>query len=213
MSDVTHCLEITKYVVDDVARAAGALLPEPSAVPESAKYLRVSSGQEVQEPQYSYFVRAWDATEDEHNPLLDAADAADAAHDASTTTGVKWSHHVHLQCEPYTALDAPLTEFVYWNLKDGAEPAVVRALLTRLMAVVNAIPREEGMHKAGWGSVVGDETKYFVVIGWDTMEAFVTAVANSPAGRALLDDLAEHTVREVRHTVLNHPQAVVEARL
>lgn len=211
MSTVTHCLEITKFELDDVARAAGAYLPEPSAVPSSAQYLRVCSGQEVQEPNYSYFVRAWDATEDEHNPLLDEEDAAGPSTPASCL--VKWSHHVHLTCEPYTALDAPLTEFVYWNLKEGADPATVRELLTRLMAVVNAIPREEGMHKAGWGSVVGDDTKYFVVIGWDNMEAFVTAVANSPAGRALLDDLAEHTVREVRHTDLHKPQATVEARL
>jgi len=116
-------------------------------------------------------------------------------------------------CEPFTALDAPLTEFVLWDLKEGAEPPVVRALLTRLMAVVDAIPRAEGMHRAGWGSVVGDDRKYFVVIGWDSMEAFQTAVANSPAGRAVLDQLAEHTVRQIRHVDLRQPEPIVEARL
>lgn len=113
-------------------------------------------------------VTAWNGTEDEHNPILDAV--PDLVSDTPQTAELVYKFHVHLTCEPFTALDAPLTEFVVWDLKEGAEPATVTALLTKLMAVVNAIPREEGMHKAGWGSVIGDERKYVIMIGWDSME-------------------------------------------
>ena len=67
---------------------------------------------------------------------------------------------------------APLTEIVTWKLKEGATREKVEELLTSLMKIVNAIPRSEGFHKAGWGSVVGDdsERQYVVWIGWDDME-------------------------------------------
>lgn len=113
---------------------------------------------------------AWDATEDEHNPLLDAAGDAPAAPEGCT---LEYRIHVHLQCEPRTALDAPLTEVVLWYLKPHATQAKVEELLTTLMGIVNKIPREEGMHRAGWGSVLGDPRQYVVMIGWDSMEVRV----------------------------------------
>ena len=81
--------------------------------------------------------------------------------------------HIHLQCEPFSAIDAPLTEIVTWKLKEGAKREVVEELLTGLMKVVDAIPRSEGMHKAGWGTIQDEdpERQYVVWIGWDSMEA------------------------------------------
>ena len=90
--------------------------------------------------------------------------------------------HIHLQCEPFTAIDAPLTEIVVWKLKEHAKKEVVEELLTGLMKIVNAIPRSEGMHKAGWGSVLEDERQYIVMIGWDTMEVCYTLARSVESG-------------------------------
>lgn len=149
---------------------------------------RAGSGPEVQEPQHHYYMRgkcqtwvrgsfihsygfcivAWDSTEEEHNPILDAT--PEVSVELPKGCSQEYKIHVHLQCEPFTAMDAPLTEVVLWKLKSHAEKAKVEELLTGLMEIVNKIPRSEGMHKAGWGSVVENERQYVVMIGWDTME-------------------------------------------
>lgn len=123
---------------------------------------------------------AWDATEDEHNPLLDAA--AEGPVDMPQGCTQEYKIHIHLQCEPFTAIDAPLTEIVLWKLKDRAKKEVVEELLTGLMKIVNAIPRSAGMHKAGWGSVPSNERQYVVMIGWDTMEVCCISCLSIGAG-------------------------------
>lgn len=208
-----HCVEVTKFAVSDTAKAAGVMLPLPSLLPAASKTTRICSGWEAQDPQRYYNVRAWDATEAEHNPLLNAS--AEPTADLPQGYTLEYKIHVHLQCEPFTAIDAPLTEIVTWKLKEHAKREVVEELLTGLMKIVNTIPRSEGFHKAGWGSVLGDdsERQYIVWIGWDNMEAFTTAVANSPDGRAQLHKLAEHADRQIRHMTLQRIAATYEARL
>lgn len=78
--------------------------------------------------------------------------------------------HVHLSCEPYTAIRAPLTEIVLWHLKEGVARETVEGLLTKLMKIVNEIPFDEGMFKAGWGPVLENDRQFVVMIGWSTME-------------------------------------------
>lgn len=199
-----HCTEITKIVLKDAKIPA---IPEPSAIPSTSQRAAICSGLEVQEPQNLYFVRAWDEAESEHG-LAPNALAVD-----NETCELAYKIHVHLSVEPFTALSSPLTEIVLWNLKEGAKREKVEELLTALMSVVNAIPSSEGMYKAGWGPVLENDRQFVVMIGWENMEAFQTAVRNSPEGRALLDQLDEHTDRHLRHVVLQQAQMSFEARL
>jgi hypothetical protein len=80
--------------------------------------------------------------------------------------------HVHLECEPYTALNAPLTEIVVWKMLEGVSRGAVEQLLTKLMDIVDNIPVEQGKYKAGWGRVINDnsEWQFVVMIGWRDME-------------------------------------------
>jgi hypothetical protein len=113
-------------------------------------------------------VTAWDTTADEHSSIPDIS--PEASYERPQPCELEYKIHAYLTCEPYTALRAPVTEIVVWNLKENATSEKVKELLTALMKVVNNIPRSEGMHKAGWGSVLDNERQYVVIIGWDSME-------------------------------------------
>lgn len=148
--------------------------------------------------------------------------------------GAEYSVHVHLSCEAYAALSAPLTEIVVWTLREGASRARVEELLAALVAVVSAIPFSKGMYGAGWGPVVDDERTFVVLIGWSSMEvrsqhhlprafarlishaqAFQLALQNSSDGKVLLMELDKFAERQLRHVVLRQSQErpLYEARL
>lgn len=162
---------------------------------------------------------AWDATEGEHNAAL-----------AVQKLSPEYSVRIHMVHEPHTALSAPLTELVFWDLKEGAEPAKVEELLTKLSAAVNAIPRAEGLHRAGWGSVVGDKRKYAVINGWDSVDVRFSAVLRGEQetdraqawragpkklkeGRAFMKQLMDHTTMQVQVVHLQQHKLPVGARL
>lgn len=146
-------------------------------------------GLEVQEPRNLYFVRgesngplkrpnrlhhhsrsAWETSEQLHD-LTDSF--VKATHPSGVPGELTYNVHVHLSCEPYTALEAPLTEIVLWTLREGASREKVEELLPALMRIVNAIPFSEGMYKAGWGPVSNNDGQFVVMIGWETMEVRV----------------------------------------
>ncbi|KAI0344826.1 hypothetical protein BDW22DRAFT_1354989 [Trametopsis cervina] len=210
--DTITCMEITKFVLDE---SHTGVLPEPLVRSAARSGLRLRYGLEAQESKHLYVIRAWDTSYALHDLTCSFSEEANLHIDSIVPGVLDYRMHVHLQCEPYTALASPLTEIVVWNLREGAQKAVVEALLTKLMGIVNTIPFGDGMYKAGWGHVTNDESKYVVMIGWTTLEAFFAAVQNSPAGRAVLDELDEFTVRHIRHVPLNQPRRgrIYEARL
>ncbi|KAF7790289.1 hypothetical protein EIP86_001243 [Pleurotus ostreatoroseus] len=120
----------------------------------------------------------------------------------SPAANLDYRIHVRFSAEPFTALSAPLTEIVLWTLRDDAPRQKVEELLTKLMGIVNNIPSSEGLYKADWGPVLDNERQFVVLIGWENMEAFQTAVKNSPDGRAVLDELDVLTSRQLRHVTL-----------
>ncbi|PSS32078.1 hypothetical protein PHLCEN_2v2154 [Hermanssonia centrifuga] len=201
MAAVLHCAEIAKFVVD----RAGPISPSTRNPIRSQGRRRSCSGIEVQESQHLYLVNAWEAPENHTIAPASNVEGARGEHSVdASASNLEYHIHVHFSEEPYTALSAPLTEIVLWTLKEGSPRAKVEELLTDLMTVVNGIPTSAGMHKAGWGPVLENEKQFVVLIGWENMEAFQTAVKNSPEGRAILDQLDQHTDRLLRHVILEH---------
>ncbi|KAI0700938.1 hypothetical protein BC835DRAFT_322887 [Cytidiella melzeri] len=201
METVT-CLEISKFVLDE---SDSGVLPTSLASwnDSSLRY-----GLECQDSRNLYLIRVQDTPKLLHRSGANITQDTNARKDPLIPGKLVYQIHVHLQCEPYTALGAPLTEIVTWRVRKGASRPVVEQLLTKLMGIVNKIPFEEGLYKAGWGRVINldPEIHFIVMIGWTTMEAFTTAVRNSPAGRAVLDELEVVTERQIRHMTLRQSQ-------
>ncbi|KAI0093287.1 hypothetical protein BDY19DRAFT_989940 [Irpex rosettiformis] len=197
--DTITCLEITKFVLDQPGVVPSSLSSSMAANDLSLRY-----GLESQDPRNLYLVRAWDASKHLHDLTSNVTREANARIDSTISGKMAYRIHVHLECEPYTALNAPLTEVVVWKMREGASRAVVEQLLTKLMAIVTKIPIEEGKYKNGWGRIINEdkERQFIVLIGWTDMEAFTTAVANSPDGRAVLAALEQVTERQIRHMPL-----------
>lgn len=115
---------------------------------------------------------AWDTPKHLHAQTSSLTQEANARIDPTIPGKMAYRIHVHLECEPYTALSAPLTEIVVWKMREGASRAVVEQLLTKLMAIVSKIPIEEGKYKNGWGRILNEdaERQFIVLIGWTDME-------------------------------------------
>ena len=115
---------------------------------------------------------AWDTSKHLHDLTSHVTHEANTRIDSTISGKLAYRIHVHLECEPYTALNAPLTEVVVWKMREGASRAVVEQLLTKLMSIVTKIPMEEGKYKNGWGRIINEdkEKQFIVLIGWTDME-------------------------------------------
>ena len=79
---------------------------------------------------------AWDTSKHLHDLTSHVTHEANTRIDSTISGKLAYRIHVHLECEPYTALNAPLTEVVVWKMREGASRAVVEQLLTKLMSIV-----------------------------------------------------------------------------
>lgn len=115
---------------------------------------------------------AWDTARSLHTLSANITHESDTRIYPTIPGKLAYRFHVHLKCEPYTALSAPLTEIVLWKMREGVKKETVEQLLTKLMSIVNKIPSKEGLYKAGWGRVMNDdpEWQFVVMIGWTDME-------------------------------------------
>ncbi|KAJ3554926.1 hypothetical protein NM688_g2851 [Phlebia brevispora] len=208
-----YCTAISKFVLCDEGQEASWPATPPSPLSpvsplsldfkKSHSRAKSCSGYEVQESKNMYLVDAWETPNPEDDILTLTAEPQDYdSPPSSPTANLDYRIHVRFSVEPYTALSAPLTEIVLWTLRDGASRETVERLLTTLMRIVGSIPTSKGMYKAGWGPVLDNEQQFVVLIGWENMEAFQTAVKNSPEGRAVLNELDLHTTRQLRHVTL-----------
>ena len=85
----------------------------------------------------------------------------------AVASSIEYVNDVTLNAEPYTALNAPTTEFALWTLKDVADRAVFQQKLSTL---VNLLLGRDGVYKGGWGPVAGNEKLFYVVLGWESLE-------------------------------------------
>ena len=69
---------------------------------------------------------------------------------------------------PETALDAPLTEVLFWNLKEGTDKEEFKKLEDEFATKV--LPSDAVKNRGGFGPVAEDERKISVVLGWDSIE-------------------------------------------
>lgn len=82
--------------------------------------------------------------------------------------GLTYLYHVNLNTEdPSPALGAPLTEIVFWSLKEGVDK---EEFTTKLNSLITLAMSFEGVYKGGWGTVVEDDRKLAVILGWNSLE-------------------------------------------
>lgn len=78
--------------------------------------------------------------------------------------------HVTFSGDLIPVLDAPVTEFAVWTLKEGADRAAFQKDLAALHEQLKReIPSEE-MIDGGWGPSVEDEKKFIFGLGWHSLE-------------------------------------------
>lgn len=84
---------------------------------------------------------------------------------------------------PEDALNAPITEFVFWDLKEDTDKEEFKGLLSELIDKILA--NDAVKNRGGWGSVVEDDRRFAVVLGWNSKE--VRARLSFPLPRTGID--------------------------
>lgn len=78
--------------------------------------------------------------------------------------------HAHFNVDPFVSINAPVTEFALWTLKENADAAVFEQKVDTLVKLAISWGEAAGSHGGGWGKVVENERQYFVTLGWDNLE-------------------------------------------
>lgn len=78
-------------------------------------------------------------------------------------------YHVPFSAPIDTALAAPFTELAMFTLKpEAVRDGMPQKLDTLLQQMYEQVP--EDVHAGGWGSIVEDERKFLVCLGWQDLE-------------------------------------------
>ena len=67
-------------------------------------------------------------------------------------------------------LNAPVTEIALITLKEGADREVFQASVSKLGEVVRGFGRAKGNWGGSWGFSADDQNKFYIVLGWDSLE-------------------------------------------
>ncbi|KAF7979781.1 hypothetical protein HWV62_40816 [Athelia sp. TMB] len=82
--------------------------------------------------------------------------------------------HVRIGADISRPISAPVTEIAWVVLKPGQS---VEALAKSIDELEEAVKTLEGAHSSTWGPTVEDPNVFVGIIGWDTREAHLKAVA------------------------------------
>ena len=72
--------------------------------------------------------------------------------------------------DPYISLNAPVTEFAFWEVKNGANIVPVRDKLDQLVRDVTALDPAGTVAKSGRGVIAQSEKEFCVMFGWTSLE-------------------------------------------
>ena len=105
-----------------------------------------------------------------HQALIDSAVYPDVTKSiAQGAANIEFMYHVlPSRSTPEAALEAPVTEVLFWSLKEGTDREEFKRLENEFGAKV--LPSDAVKNRGGFGSVVEDERKISVILGWDSVE-------------------------------------------
>ncbi|KAI0808922.1 hypothetical protein BC629DRAFT_1075150 [Irpex lacteus] len=127
-------------------------------------------GTEVQDPEKFYGAILWE-TVGHHKALLDNKDVAPTMAKSIGQIAAKFEfvQHTFLSTStPEDSLNAPITEFVFWDLKEDTDKEEFKGLLSELIDKILA--SDAVKNRGGWGSVVENDRRFAVVLGWNSKE-------------------------------------------
>ncbi|GJE88296.1 hypothetical protein PsYK624_043790 [Phanerochaete sordida] len=187
--------------------AAGGIASILSTVPG---FIAAWQGLDVQDAKHLWLVIAWETIEHHRAFMADKEKSPMMLQGLfQVATAVVFMNHVTFSRDLAPVLDAPLTEFAIWTLKEGADRA---GFLEDLAALHEQLKREipdTEMIDGGWGAAVEDERKFFVGLGWHSLERCTAAVAAAPnfiaQVRTAEEKHGEHAVNLVK--LLKYPGA------
>jgi hypothetical protein len=69
--------------------------------------------------------------------------------------------------EPWAALDAPVSEIILFNLREGTDK---KEFVDVLDEFIDKDVHTPGVFSGGWGPIEEDERKFGVLLGWNQVE-------------------------------------------
>ena len=80
-------------------------------------------------------------------------------------------HTILSTSTPEDALNAPVTEIVFWTLKEGTDKEQFKGLLSEFISKL--LETEQVKNRGGFGTIVEDDRKFAVLLGWNSIEVCV----------------------------------------
>lgn len=84
-------------------------------------------------------------------------------------------YHAKFSGDLYKTLNAPLTKFAIWTVKESADRARFHEALSQLVAKTPS-NESEGISAGGLGEVIEDQRKFFASLGWQSMDVSLHCV-------------------------------------
>ncbi|KAI0094541.1 hypothetical protein BDY19DRAFT_988371 [Irpex rosettiformis] len=158
-------------------------------------------GTEIQDPNTWYAVIIWE-TVAHHQALINDKVYPDLI--KSLTQGaekIEFVQHTILSTStPEKALDAPVTEILFATPKEGADKEELNRLANELVGKLLA--GDAVKNRGGFGTVVEDEKKTAVILGWDSTEDFKQAITTTPGLLELIEKIRTLADIDLKHAVL-----------
>ncbi|KAJ7256877.1 hypothetical protein B0H12DRAFT_1232777 [Mycena haematopus] len=195
-------IEIVTVPVSD------AFIANPESFKESLRgiktvegYQSAFHGMQIEDKKTGYFVSVWTTYEHREKLISDPKYAGLVEKLKAAFAGPPVRHHIHFTGDPTAALSAPVTVLGVATLKAGESPEKMAALGKEFAEALDATA---GTHKpAVYGQSIEDKNKFFLITGWDSVEAHkamvdggslkpiasqILAIVDFSAGHAILQN-------------------------
>ncbi|KIM43415.1 hypothetical protein M413DRAFT_444241 [Hebeloma cylindrosporum] len=187
--------------------ASPAALADVSLGDASLKYtknaegaLSVVRGFQVEDKTRGYTVITWESL-DHHKKMTERDDYPAFVESLKPTLASPLQiQHVQFDGDATAAFTAPVTEITIAKPKEGKTRADIEAVIEEIKKNSHLV---KGAHPPlAWGKVQQEPEAYVLAIGWDSVEAHLTAVKVAPID-SLVAKLAEVADYDLKHVTLN----------
>ncbi|KAJ6453090.1 hypothetical protein C8R45DRAFT_945286 [Mycena sanguinolenta] len=167
-------IEISTFPLSD--SATPELFKEPlEAIKGVEGHVASYYGLQTENNKIAYFVSVWSTYEQRSNLTSDPKYAGLLEKLKSAVTGPPTRHHFDFSGDYAAALSAPSVAIGVATLKDSADAAKLTTLEEDL---VKAFDAASGARKPTvYGQSVEDKSKFFIISGWDSLEAHQAVIA------------------------------------
>ncbi|KAI0808942.1 hypothetical protein BC629DRAFT_1076343 [Irpex lacteus] len=198
-------LELLRAVASDRYKAEGieASREALDILNKTDGHIASYIGTEVQDPSKWYGIILWE-TVGHHKALVDNKEVYPGLVKSIGESAAKLEfvqHTILSTSTPEDALNAPITEIVFWTLKEGTDKEEFKGIISAFIGKILA--SDAVKNRGGWGTIVEDERKFTVILGWNSKEEFDQTVASAPPTFAeTLGKLKTLADLELKHVVL-----------